>query len=161
MKVVKFFDEFSSQTQEYDTFLESNSCQNKHKLLFNQMPKQDISIQFCHHVLGNKAFKNYKKFIEKRNTKSMDVGLCLKNYSNINLVIFVLFQNKNLVFWNTFLFFLQDMLELWQGNYIKIVLYSHKKHRLAKRRGKNLLAFRLFPVFYVPTIVSWYSLLYR
>jgi len=87
-KVVKFFDEFSSEKQEYDTFLGSYACQNKHKLLFNQMPKQDISIQFCHHVFGNRAFKNYRNFIDKRNTKSMDIGLCLKNNTNINLVIF-------------------------------------------------------------------------
>ena len=98
MKVVKFFDEFSSQKEEYDTFLGSNACQNKPKLLFNQMPKQDISAQFCHHVLGNKAFKNYKSFIEKRNTKSMDIGLCLKNYSNINLVIFLYFKKTFLAF---------------------------------------------------------------
>ncbi len=105
IKVVKFFDEFSSEKQEYDTFLGSNASQNKQKLLFNQMPKQDISVQFCHHVFGNRALKNYKTFIENRNTKSMDVGLCVKNYSNINLVIFIdLYENLAFFSKHTFVF---------------------------------------------------------
>ena len=45
----------------------------------HQMPKQDISREFCKFLTGDNTEKRYNKFIEDRNFKALDIGICYKN----------------------------------------------------------------------------------
>ena len=44
-----------------------------------QMPKQDISIDFCRFITGDIAKRKYNDYLENRNSKALDIGICQKN----------------------------------------------------------------------------------
>ncbi|CAF0713992.1 unnamed protein product [Brachionus calyciflorus] len=49
------------------------------KNLFRQIPKQDISPNFCDHLKNKKTFQSYLKFTSKRDFSALDIGICMKN----------------------------------------------------------------------------------
>ena len=68
----------------------------REKALMHQMPKQDISIDFCKFVTSDAAIRKYNEFIEIRNSNALDIGICFKNLYNdlVNIYryIFVYFN---------------------------------------------------------------------
>ncbi len=52
----------------------------REKALMYQMPKQDVSKEFCKFLKEEPSHqKRYKDFIEERNSKALEIGICLKN----------------------------------------------------------------------------------
>ena len=45
------------------------------------MPKQDISKNYCKFLKGGLNEKRYNAFVEERNDKALDIGICFKNKS--------------------------------------------------------------------------------
>jgi hypothetical protein len=63
----------------------------REKALMHQMPKQDISIDFCKFVASDSAIRKYNEFIEIRNSNALDIGICFKNLYNdlVNILIYL------------------------------------------------------------------------
>jgi prickle len=60
----------------------------REKALMYQMPKQDISKEFCKFLKIDNE-KRYKEFVEERNSKALEIGICFKNKSN-EIVSFII-----------------------------------------------------------------------
>ena len=83
MKVLLFFDNYP---QDQIPRLGSHGEKWREKALMFQMPKQDISQDHCHFLKNEDAVKHYQKFIEERNHNALDIGLCLINSDDPDLV---------------------------------------------------------------------------
>jgi len=60
----------------------------REKTLMHQMPKQDISKEFCKFLKGDLSEKRYNYFVKERNDKALDIGICFKNkYDHIVIAI--------------------------------------------------------------------------
>lgn len=88
---------FSLNYDQIDLFFENYPTNNiprlgtygekwREKALMQQMPKQDISKDFCKFLSGDLSQKRYISFLEERNLKALDIGVCFKNKSE-NIVI--------------------------------------------------------------------------
>lgn len=53
----------------------------------HQMPRQDISKDFCKFLVGDASERRYKKFIEDRNFYALDIGICYKNKSHDTVIL--------------------------------------------------------------------------
>ncbi len=61
----------------------------RQKLLVQQIPRQDISPEFCQHLKEKSALDSFNSYIKKRNEKYLDIGICLKNTKRILVYIFL------------------------------------------------------------------------
>jgi hypothetical protein len=52
-----------------------------------QMPRQDISKDFCKFLCGEASERRYTKFVEDRNFYALDIGICYKNESHDTVTI--------------------------------------------------------------------------
>jgi hypothetical protein len=66
-----------------------------------QMPKQDISHDHCQFLKNEDAVKHYQKFIEERNHNALDIGLCLINSDDPDLVFI-----RRFIFEGIYLYFM-------------------------------------------------------
>jgi hypothetical protein len=66
-----------------------------------QMPKQDISHDHCPFLKNEDAVKHYQKFIEERNHNALDIGLCLINSDDPDLVFI-----RRFIFEGIYLYFM-------------------------------------------------------
>lgn len=51
----------------------------RERTLMYQVPKQDISKEFCKYLGDIISMKKYQKYIDNRNNRALDVAICLKN----------------------------------------------------------------------------------
>jgi hypothetical protein len=66
-----------------------------------QIPKQDVSRDYCQFLKNEDAVKHYQKFIEERNHKALGIGSCLNNSDDPNLVFI-----RRFIFERFFLYFM-------------------------------------------------------
>ena len=59
--------------------LGTNGEKWREKALMYQMPKQDISKDFCKFLSTDLAQRKYNDYLENRNSNALDIGICHKN----------------------------------------------------------------------------------
>lgn len=61
----------------------------------HQMPKQDISREFCKFLKSDVSKKRFDDFVEERNSHALDIGVCFKN-KDTNTVTFIAYQKNTI-----------------------------------------------------------------
>lgn len=84
LKVLLFFDNYP---QDQIPRLGSHGEKWREKALMYQMPKQDISAEYCHFLETDEAREQYELLIKHRNEHALDIGICLMNSEETDLVM--------------------------------------------------------------------------
>ena len=80
-----FFDKYPSDNIPK---LGTNGEKWREKALMHQMPKQDISRDFCKFITSDVGVKRFEDFVEERNSNALDIGVCFKNKNKETVNLF-------------------------------------------------------------------------
>jgi prickle len=83
LKILLFFDKYP---EDQIPRLGSHGEKWREKALMFQIPKQDISANYCSFLANDLAIERYQQFINERNEHALDIGVCFVNEDNQDLV---------------------------------------------------------------------------